>query len=182
MSHAIVYLAGRFLPHLDTFFVTMVNHDSVCQHLTTYSCGESLDASFDVLHAGVDAVVLELPNFGTFWHHFSSVWSTWATWVEIMSSNLVEHRKTNLMICHMPRFLKLDHFCPIWARFSSLWSTLSIWDKHVPLILAEHRKTNLMICQMPRFRKLEDFGHIWTFFRHCGQQWQIQSLYDRLCL
>ena len=79
MTHAMVSLAGRFLPHLDMFFVTMVNYDSVSQPLTTYCCGESFDASFDVLHAGVDAVILELPNFVTFWHRFSSQWSTWAT-------------------------------------------------------------------------------------------------------
>ena len=79
MSHAIVSLAGNFSPHLDTFSVTLLNHESVSQPLTTYSCVKSFDASFDVLHAGVDAVVLELPNFGTFWHHFSSLWSTWTT-------------------------------------------------------------------------------------------------------
>ena len=81
-----------------------------------------------------------------------------------MSSNLVEHRKTDLVVWHMSRFLKLDDFCPIWTRFSSLWSTLTIVVKFLYFNLQQHRKTDLLMCHMPRFLKFDDFCPIWTRF------------------
>ena len=37
---------------------------------------------------------------------------------------LLGHGKTDLLMCHMPRFLKLETFCTIWTRFSSLWPNM----------------------------------------------------------
>ena len=128
-----------------------VCHSGHFRHLigTANGCRINVDSN-DMLNVGV----LKLPNFGTFWHQCSSLWSTWATWVQIMSSNLVEHRTTDLVICHMPRFLKLDDFCPIWTRFLSLWATLQISVEFVFLIFVEHCMTDLLMCHMPRFLKL----------------------------
>ena len=66
VSYAQVPQPGRLLPHLDTFFVTVVNRDNSSQRLTTYCRRGALDGRVDMLHVRIELSTTKLQRFEDF--------------------------------------------------------------------------------------------------------------------
>ena len=58
-------------------------------------------------------------NVRSFRHYYSLFWSVLSTLIDFVYLILVEHSTTVLLICHMPRLLKMEAFGPVWVTLGN---------------------------------------------------------------